>query len=243
MPRAGLDADRVVDAAARIADAEGLDAVSLARVAAALGVRPPSLYNHVEGHGGLLRRLAVRGVRELTAALRDAAVGSLGRGRPRRHGGRLPRVRARPPGALRGQRRRAGAGRPRAPGGRAGDGRRRLRRAARLEPRGRRRGPRRARLPQRGPRLRGAGGRRAASGSRSTSTSPSSASWRRWPAGSLQVDDRQVGAPAHQRLGDQPPVTAGGVGLQAQQGGRGAPGSSAARASRSSAAVASTWRR
>ncbi len=78
MPRAGLDADRVVDAAARIADAEGLDAVSLTRVAAALGVRPPSLYNHVEGHGGLLRRLAVRGVRELTAALRDAAVGRSG---------------------------------------------------------------------------------------------------------------------------------------------------------------------
>jgi AcrR family transcriptional regulator len=78
MPRAGLDTERVVDAAARIADAEGLDAVTLARVAAVLGVRPPSLYNHVEGHGGLLRALAVRGVRELTAALREAAVGRSG---------------------------------------------------------------------------------------------------------------------------------------------------------------------
>jgi AcrR family transcriptional regulator len=78
MPRAGLDTERVVDAAARIADAEGLDAVTLARVAAELGVRPPSLYNHVEGHGGLLRALAVRGVRELTAALREAAVGRSG---------------------------------------------------------------------------------------------------------------------------------------------------------------------
>src|SRR5512133_1838690 len=78
MPRAGLDTERVIDAAARIADAEGLDAVTLARVAAELGVRPPSLYNHVEGHGGLLRGLAVRGVRELTAALRDAAVGRSG---------------------------------------------------------------------------------------------------------------------------------------------------------------------
>jgi AcrR family transcriptional regulator len=78
MPRAGLDTERVVDAAARIADAEGLDAVTLAQVAAELGVRPPSLYNHVEGHGGLLRALAVRGVRELTAALREAAVGRSG---------------------------------------------------------------------------------------------------------------------------------------------------------------------
>ena len=78
MPRAGLDSERVVDAAARIADAEGLDAVTLARVAGVLGVRPPSLYNHVHGRGGLVGALAVRGVRELTAALRDAAVGRSG---------------------------------------------------------------------------------------------------------------------------------------------------------------------
>ena len=78
MPRAGLDTERVVDAAAQIADADGLDAVTLARVAGGLGVRAPSLYNHVAGRGGLLRALALRGVRELTAALRDAAVGRSG---------------------------------------------------------------------------------------------------------------------------------------------------------------------
>jgi AcrR family transcriptional regulator len=78
MPRAGLDTERVVDAAAALADAEGLDAVTLARVAGGLGVRAPSLYNHVDGRGGLLRALALRGVRELTAALRDAAVGRSG---------------------------------------------------------------------------------------------------------------------------------------------------------------------
>src|SRR3954462_5524282 len=78
MPRAGLDTERVVDAASEIADAEGLDAVTLARVAGGLGVRAPSLYNHVDGRAGLLRALALRGVRELTAALRDAAVGRSG---------------------------------------------------------------------------------------------------------------------------------------------------------------------
>ena len=78
MPRAGLDAERVVDAAAAIADAEGLDAVGVARVSGGLGVRAPSLYNHVDGRAGLLRALALRGVRELTAALRDAAVGRSG---------------------------------------------------------------------------------------------------------------------------------------------------------------------
>jgi AcrR family transcriptional regulator len=75
MPRMGLDAGRVVEVAAGIADADGVEAVTLARVAADLGVRAPSLYNHVDGRSDLLRAIAVLGVRELTAALREAAVG------------------------------------------------------------------------------------------------------------------------------------------------------------------------
>jgi AcrR family transcriptional regulator len=75
MPRMGLDPARVVDTAAAIADADGLEAVTLARVAGELGVRTPSLYNHVDGRGDLLRAIALLGVRELTAALREAAVG------------------------------------------------------------------------------------------------------------------------------------------------------------------------
>jgi AcrR family transcriptional regulator len=78
VPRRGLDRDRVVEAAAAIADAEGLEAVTLARVAADLGVRSPSLYNHVPGHDGLLRALAARSTRELAAALRRAATGRAG---------------------------------------------------------------------------------------------------------------------------------------------------------------------
>jgi AcrR family transcriptional regulator len=78
MPRQGLDTARVVDEAARIADAEGLDEVTLARVASALGVRAPSLYNHVDGRAGLLRLIALRSVIELGDALRDAAVGRSG---------------------------------------------------------------------------------------------------------------------------------------------------------------------
>jgi AcrR family transcriptional regulator len=78
VPRRGLDRARVVDAAAEIADAEGLDAVTLARVAAALGVRSPSLYNHVAGREGLLRGLAAQSTRELATALRRAATGRSG---------------------------------------------------------------------------------------------------------------------------------------------------------------------
>ena len=75
MPRHGLDSASVVEEALRIADADGLGEVTLARVAAALDVRPPSLYNHVDGRDGLLRLLALRSLSELTDVLRDAAVG------------------------------------------------------------------------------------------------------------------------------------------------------------------------
>lgn len=78
MPRSGLDTARVVEQAARIADADGLAEVTLARVAEALGVRAPSLYNHVEGLPGLLRQITLLSLGEITDALRDAAVGRSG---------------------------------------------------------------------------------------------------------------------------------------------------------------------
>ncbi len=78
MARRGLDAAAVVAAAARVADAEGLAAVTVARVAAEVGVRGPSIYNHVAGRDGLLRGIAVDGVRQLTERLRTAAVGRSG---------------------------------------------------------------------------------------------------------------------------------------------------------------------
>jgi AcrR family transcriptional regulator len=78
MARAGLDSEAVVRAAAELADADGLEAVTLAGLAAALGVRAPSLYAHVDGLSDLRRRLGVRGARELTAELQAAAAGRAG---------------------------------------------------------------------------------------------------------------------------------------------------------------------
>ena len=75
MPRAGLDAEAVVAAAAALADADGLQQLTLARLAVALGIRTPSLYAHVDGLDDLRTRLGVRGARELTAALQLAAAG------------------------------------------------------------------------------------------------------------------------------------------------------------------------
>jgi AcrR family transcriptional regulator len=53
-PRRGLNIEAIVDAATVIADAEGLDAVTMRRVAQALGVVPMTLYTYVPGKAELL---------------------------------------------------------------------------------------------------------------------------------------------------------------------------------------------
>lgn len=78
MPRAGLDRAAVARAAAALADAEGLDAVTFARLAGQLGVRPPSLYNHVANLDEVRRDIALLGVRELAARLARATAGKAG---------------------------------------------------------------------------------------------------------------------------------------------------------------------
>ena len=72
-PRAGLSREAVVQAAAALADEEGLEEVTLAELASRLGVRTPSLYNHVAGLEGLRRELALLGTRELGRRLGRAA--------------------------------------------------------------------------------------------------------------------------------------------------------------------------
>jgi AcrR family transcriptional regulator len=54
-PRRGLSVDDVVDAAVRLADAEGLDGVSMARVADELGFTTMSLYRYVASKDELLQ--------------------------------------------------------------------------------------------------------------------------------------------------------------------------------------------
>ena len=78
MPRRGLDRAAVVEVAAALADSEGLEQVTFARLAELLGVRAPSLYNHVDGLDGLRRELAVRGLREMARRLGRAAIGKAG---------------------------------------------------------------------------------------------------------------------------------------------------------------------
>jgi AcrR family transcriptional regulator len=73
--RAGLTRSSVVAAAAEIADRDGLDALTLASLAARLGIRAPSLFNHVAGMAALRRELRALALRGLAEALGAAAIG------------------------------------------------------------------------------------------------------------------------------------------------------------------------
>ncbi|OIK20927.1 TetR/AcrR family transcriptional regulator [Bacillus amyloliquefaciens] len=61
-PRVGMSLDMILRAAAGIADEKGLNEVTLAAVAKSLNVKPPSLYNFVNGLQGIKTELAVSGL-------------------------------------------------------------------------------------------------------------------------------------------------------------------------------------
>ncbi len=71
----GLTRDQIIEAGAAIADRDGLDALSLASVASTLGVRSPSLYNHVDGLTGLRRQLTMHASGLLSIELANSIEG------------------------------------------------------------------------------------------------------------------------------------------------------------------------
>ncbi|HME04630.1 MAG TPA: WHG domain-containing protein [Solirubrobacteraceae bacterium] len=75
MPRAGLSELVVVEEAERLIDEVGLSRLTLAELAARLGVRQPSLYKHIQGTDGLVRSISIRAKNELAYVLARAAVG------------------------------------------------------------------------------------------------------------------------------------------------------------------------
>jgi AcrR family transcriptional regulator len=76
--RAGLSAQAVTRAALEIVDAEGPEALTLAKVAATTGVATPSLYKHVEGLARLRKLVAIEAIRELSGRLSEAVRGRSG---------------------------------------------------------------------------------------------------------------------------------------------------------------------
>jgi AcrR family transcriptional regulator len=76
--RVGLNAETILQKAADLADDSGLDALSLATLAAHLGVRTPALYHYFAGLAGLRRELALRGLHEVSARLGRSVMGKAG---------------------------------------------------------------------------------------------------------------------------------------------------------------------
>jgi AcrR family transcriptional regulator len=73
--RAGLDQATVVEAAVKLIDEEGIEQLSLGRLAERLGIRTPSLYNHVAGLSGLKHDLALYCLHDLLDRILHATVG------------------------------------------------------------------------------------------------------------------------------------------------------------------------
>ncbi len=73
-----INQKQVLDVAVALADEHGFEAVTLASVAEQLGIRIPSLYNHVAGLQGLRYVMRVWGLQQLTRQVRNAAVGRSG---------------------------------------------------------------------------------------------------------------------------------------------------------------------
>jgi AcrR family transcriptional regulator len=78
VPRAGLTGDDVVASAAALADEIGYSGLTMGLLADRLGVRPPSLYKHVDGLADVQHRLAALAVTELGEVIRDAVQGRSG---------------------------------------------------------------------------------------------------------------------------------------------------------------------
>lgn len=79
MPRRpGIDAGAVLSAAIAIADEQGAEEITISSVAQRLGIRPPSLYNHLSGLGELRSMVAVHALDRLNESIDKATEGKAG---------------------------------------------------------------------------------------------------------------------------------------------------------------------
>ena len=73
-----LNRQLVVQTAAELVNSEGVEALTINRLAKELGVRPPSLYNHIRSLAGLRHDLALLSMQNLGERLINAAAGRSG---------------------------------------------------------------------------------------------------------------------------------------------------------------------
>lgn len=70
-----LSRDVILQTAVELAEGQGLDQLTIQRLANALGVKPASLYNHIEGFDDVRGHLATLSIRQLHEAFLHAAAG------------------------------------------------------------------------------------------------------------------------------------------------------------------------
>jgi AcrR family transcriptional regulator len=75
---AKVSTEALLNATRRTLEAEGLEALSLNKLAAEFNIKPASLYNHFPSKAALLRAINTQTNRELTGAMHDAVQGSTG---------------------------------------------------------------------------------------------------------------------------------------------------------------------
>ena len=73
--KVGVTHEQLVTVAGQLADANGLDQLTLTQVAESLRIRLPSVYNHVSGLTGLRRDLAMLGGQQILARINREAIG------------------------------------------------------------------------------------------------------------------------------------------------------------------------
>lgn len=78
MARAGVTRARVEESAVELADADGLDAVTISAIARSLGVQPASMYAHVAGVSALRNLLHRRALVELACRVEQGIAGRAG---------------------------------------------------------------------------------------------------------------------------------------------------------------------
>lgn len=71
-PRAGITNKVIITTAIEIANVEGLKEVTMANVAKRLGIKSPSLYNHINGLSDIMNLLTLRALEDLYQLLKQA---------------------------------------------------------------------------------------------------------------------------------------------------------------------------
>jgi AcrR family transcriptional regulator len=79
MARAGVTAERLVRAAAELADEVGFEQVTVSALARRFGVKDASLYSHIRNARDLRERVAVLALAELADKVADALAGRAGK--------------------------------------------------------------------------------------------------------------------------------------------------------------------